>query len=88
MASPSSPTGASREAERLASVLRWAIFVMGSSITIESSSLVGSRPSSTVSRWMTRRIAAMRSTMWTGSRSERPWVARARLMDCLIHQAA
>jgi hypothetical protein len=36
----------------------------------------------------TRRIFEILSTMWTGRRIVLLWLARARLIDCLIHQAA
>ena len=36
----------------------------------------------------TRRILEILSTMWTGRRMVLDWFARARLMLCLIHQAA
>ena len=53
-----------------------------------SSWSVGSRPSSSLICAATRRILEILSTRCTGSRIVLLWLARARLMDCLIHQAA
>jgi len=51
-----------------------------------SSSSVGSRPNSSWSFMAVRRILEILSTRWTGSRMVLDWLAKARLMDCLIHQ--
>jgi len=53
-----------------------------------SSSFEGSRPSFSVSSIAVRRIRAILSTMCTGRRMVLDWLASARLIDCLIHQAA
>jgi hypothetical protein len=53
-----------------------------------TSASVASRPNSSCSCIAVRRILAIRSTRWTGTRIVRPWFAMPRLMDCLIHHAA
>ena len=52
------------------------------------SSSVGSRPSFSVSFILTDLILLILPADCTGMRITRDWLARARRMDCLIHQAA
>lgn len=93
MSSPSSvvssiPTVVFREAGRMEMAFRWATLFIGKRISALSSSFVASR------RWISLysasilRMREIFSTRWTGSRIVLLWLARARLMDCLIHQAA
>ena len=51
-----------------------------------SSSAVGSRPKSWISRFCTRISLLMISIMWTGMRMVRAWSAMERVMACRIHQ--
>ena len=61
---------------------------IGNSTRWETSSMVGSRPSSWRSwRWAHTTLLIV-STMWTGMRIVRAWSATARVMAWRIHQVA
>ena len=57
----------------------------GTSICSANSSSLGSRPRTSWSSIDTRRIFDILSTRCTGSRIVLDWLAKARLIDCLIH---
>jgi hypothetical protein len=84
----SSLMGASSEAGRIETVLSCETLPAAIPISSPSSSSVGSRPSSSLIWSETRRIFEILSTRCTGKRIVFDWFASARLIDCLIHQAA
>src|SRR2546423_13428321 len=84
----SSLIGASSEAGRIETVFSCETLPLAMPISSPSSSSVGSRPSSSLIWSETRRILEILSTRWTGKRIVLLWFASARLIDCLIHQAA
>ncbi len=78
--------GASSDAGRWAACLSMASLLRGIPSSSASSELVGSRPRASESMLAILRILEILSTMWTGSLIVLLWLARARLIDCLIHQ--
>src|SRR6478752_5155017 len=84
----SSLIGASRDAGRIETVFNCETLPLEIPISSASSSSVGSRPNSSLIWSETRLIFEILSTRWTGSRIVLLWFASARLIDCLIHQAA
>ena len=81
----SSPTGESSEAGRMAARRMSATLAGGTPSARPSSRLVGSRPSLSSRLSRSRRIREIFSTKCTGSRMILPWLAKPRLIDCLIH---
>ncbi|RAO02559.1 hypothetical protein GAR05_01418 [Micromonospora saelicesensis] len=86
--SPSSPMVWSSEMGSRAYCWISSTFSGVMSISLASSSGVGSRPRSWSSSRCMRPSLLMTSTMCTGMRMVRAWSAMARVMACRIHQVA